>query len=495
VRGWLAEHLPRFHRGGAVDGPRRRDSGRDATIAAIASALAGELYGVPILRARVEDNPHNSTRFLVVGTIRAARRDTNKTSRIRWSVPGSLRIRKRIDVLSCPSGRLDGGPRPGSGSSCGVVLHACPQNRHTIELTRERRGDRSDRGVTGRYLGGEGRRQHLLGGPRAGARRAPAHCRQPCGCDSTRLTSESSPARDRAAGDVQTQLAADDHVRVDQAVERAVDGTLGAVFHRHHAEVGPPPLDLIEHLGGGTRRPIAHGRAEALEGGLVREGGLRPEIGNGQRRSRARHAERISRQMAVASTGSGRRPRSDARGSPPHAPRIQRASCLRLRSPIWRRLCALVEELENSVARSLILERQSSRFIGTPTTAGSRGTAHYRPRPTKSKSAPARRRDGRPQRAHLSRSQRSRFARAKRPRARGPKRDPPELEHAMAQGLTEALDLMLAPFRDVSRTWLSRVPARESSMASGLAGPSSSVTPRRQRFERTRGTVPSTRAS
>ena len=39
----------------------------DATVAAIASELAARLYGVPVLRARIEDNPHNSTRFLVVG--------------------------------------------------------------------------------------------------------------------------------------------------------------------------------------------------------------------------------------------------------------------------------------------------------------------------------------------------------------------------------------------------------------------------------------------
>jgi prephenate dehydratase len=35
--------------------------------AAIASSLAGELYGLEILRADVEDEPHNMTRFLIVG--------------------------------------------------------------------------------------------------------------------------------------------------------------------------------------------------------------------------------------------------------------------------------------------------------------------------------------------------------------------------------------------------------------------------------------------
>src|SRR2546426_8556417 len=52
----------------------------------------------------------------------------------------------------------------------------------------------------------------------------------------------------------------------------------------HDALPISPPLDLVEHLGGRTRRSVAHGRAEALEGGLVGEGGLRPEVGDGQRR-------------------------------------------------------------------------------------------------------------------------------------------------------------------------------------------------------------------
>ncbi len=39
----------------------------DPKCAAIASALAGELYGLEVLRADVEDEPHNMTRFLIVG--------------------------------------------------------------------------------------------------------------------------------------------------------------------------------------------------------------------------------------------------------------------------------------------------------------------------------------------------------------------------------------------------------------------------------------------
>jgi prephenate dehydratase len=39
----------------------------DPKCAAIASSLAGELYGLDVLRADVEDETHNMTRFLIVG--------------------------------------------------------------------------------------------------------------------------------------------------------------------------------------------------------------------------------------------------------------------------------------------------------------------------------------------------------------------------------------------------------------------------------------------
>jgi chorismate mutase / prephenate dehydratase len=67
-RAWLSEHLPEVPQeetastAGAVE-----LAAADPGIAAIASELSGVLYGVPILRRRIEDNPHNATRFLVLG--------------------------------------------------------------------------------------------------------------------------------------------------------------------------------------------------------------------------------------------------------------------------------------------------------------------------------------------------------------------------------------------------------------------------------------------
>jgi prephenate dehydratase len=44
----------------------------DPTVAAIASALAGEIYGLQSLAANIEDEDHNTTRFLVMSRTRAA---------------------------------------------------------------------------------------------------------------------------------------------------------------------------------------------------------------------------------------------------------------------------------------------------------------------------------------------------------------------------------------------------------------------------------------
>jgi chorismate mutase/prephenate dehydratase len=80
-RAWLAANLP--------DVPAQEVSSTalaaelaagDATTAAIASELAGELYGVPVLRGHIEDNPHNSTRFLVLGRLAPAPTGRDKTS-------------------------------------------------------------------------------------------------------------------------------------------------------------------------------------------------------------------------------------------------------------------------------------------------------------------------------------------------------------------------------------------------------------------------------
>ncbi|MBI2216379.1 MAG: prephenate dehydratase [Candidatus Rokubacteria bacterium] len=92
-RGWLSRHL--------ADVPTEEISSTaaaaelaaaDETAAAIASELASRHYGVPVLRARIEDNQQNATRFLVIGRDKAGATGRDKTSILfaMQNVPGSL---------------------------------------------------------------------------------------------------------------------------------------------------------------------------------------------------------------------------------------------------------------------------------------------------------------------------------------------------------------------------------------------------------------------
>jgi chorismate mutase/prephenate dehydratase len=92
-RRWLAQHMPEVptQEISSTAAAAEQASG-DVTLAAIASDLAGELYKVPVLRPRIEDNPHNATRFLVIG-----RKGVGPTGRDKTSIlfamrnePGSL---------------------------------------------------------------------------------------------------------------------------------------------------------------------------------------------------------------------------------------------------------------------------------------------------------------------------------------------------------------------------------------------------------------------
>jgi chorismate mutase / prephenate dehydratase len=55
-------------------------SATDSTAAAIASELAGELYGLKVVRSRIEDNVNNFTRFLVLSQKPPERTGKDKTS-------------------------------------------------------------------------------------------------------------------------------------------------------------------------------------------------------------------------------------------------------------------------------------------------------------------------------------------------------------------------------------------------------------------------------
>ncbi|MBI4269007.1 MAG: prephenate dehydratase [Candidatus Rokubacteria bacterium] len=80
-RDWLASHLAEVETEEVSSTAAAAEmAAEDSGIAAIASALAGELYGVPVLRSRIEDNPQNSTRFLVIGRTPVGATGRDKTS-------------------------------------------------------------------------------------------------------------------------------------------------------------------------------------------------------------------------------------------------------------------------------------------------------------------------------------------------------------------------------------------------------------------------------
>ena len=80
-RGWLERNLPGAeHIAVGSNAEAARWVSADESAAAIASDTAAELYGLVILDANIEDEPDNTTRFLVIGTQAALPSGNDKTS-------------------------------------------------------------------------------------------------------------------------------------------------------------------------------------------------------------------------------------------------------------------------------------------------------------------------------------------------------------------------------------------------------------------------------
>ncbi|USN99196.1 MAG: prephenate dehydratase [Phycisphaeraceae bacterium] len=90
-RNWLSTQFPRAELIPAASSSRAAqiaaeentkaiEIGHDPTTAAIGTTLAGEMYGLKTLFPRIEDNPNNITRFLVLSREKAKRTGDDKTS-------------------------------------------------------------------------------------------------------------------------------------------------------------------------------------------------------------------------------------------------------------------------------------------------------------------------------------------------------------------------------------------------------------------------------
>lgn len=100
-RRWLRANLP--HAEIVESAPTAKAAARalaDPNGAAIANRLGAETVGIPILVERIEDNPHNRTRFLVIGYNEPAKTGRDKTSLI-------FNLRNRPGELYRALGALD----------------------------------------------------------------------------------------------------------------------------------------------------------------------------------------------------------------------------------------------------------------------------------------------------------------------------------------------------------------------------------------------------
>jgi chorismate mutase / prephenate dehydratase len=80
-REWLDANLPQAERVAvSSNAEAARMASEDATLAAIASDAAAGMYGLGILAANIEDDPGNTTRFLVVGPYKPGPSGKDKTS-------------------------------------------------------------------------------------------------------------------------------------------------------------------------------------------------------------------------------------------------------------------------------------------------------------------------------------------------------------------------------------------------------------------------------
>jgi chorismate mutase/prephenate dehydratase len=109
-RGWLLEHLPEARLvPSSSNAEAAIHAAREKGCAAIAGETAAEIYGLGVMARNIEDDPQNTTRFLIIG---------------RESVPASEGPDKTSILLSCPNR---------SGALYDLLQ---PFARHGISMTR-----------------------------------------------------------------------------------------------------------------------------------------------------------------------------------------------------------------------------------------------------------------------------------------------------------------------------------------------------------------------
>ena len=84
---WLNEHYPQLERRAvASNGEAARLAAEEVGVAAIAGDMAARRYGLAIVHAHIQDDPHNRTRFFVIGALQPGPSGRDQTSLL-LSVP------------------------------------------------------------------------------------------------------------------------------------------------------------------------------------------------------------------------------------------------------------------------------------------------------------------------------------------------------------------------------------------------------------------------
>ncbi len=116
-RHWLAEHLPHAEQIAALSTTAAaRDASQNPRLAAISSALAGELNGLQVIRESIQDSADNATRFVVIAPSDAPRTGHDKTSLVFSTAHtrGALRqVLEIFDRAGLNLTRIESRPAPG----------------------------------------------------------------------------------------------------------------------------------------------------------------------------------------------------------------------------------------------------------------------------------------------------------------------------------------------------------------------------------------------
>ena len=116
-RHWLAKHLPHAEQVASLStSSAASEAATDPSLAAISSALAAELNGVPVLVGNVQDSAENATRFVVIADADAPATGKDKTTLVFSTAHrrgALLHVLEIFDRAHINLSRIESRPAPG----------------------------------------------------------------------------------------------------------------------------------------------------------------------------------------------------------------------------------------------------------------------------------------------------------------------------------------------------------------------------------------------